>query len=312
MGLEPITWMKRTFEKYRDLTIRLVCLPLPPTPVRGVMYMPDSFSAKSFDTTFDRSNGFNAVTTTLSRLGPAVLAYIKLRNLIAFGEDGLLRVEKSTCCATVSYNILRDTQKCEYATETVIDNLNMMSRSCHPGSHYVVPQAPYLTAFLQYAQAPENSDGAQRDGNSLEVVYMTPEEAEILYQDVNFSQNAKIDSYIRSCVIDTSISFLRTKGGLGRWSTGFLATLRRNILEMEGSSYEQWTIGQNEVPRDAGQKDDGPRQGDPACDRVGRAVPQEEDRDHGGRGPDPGGRDQQPPGEQGHRRSEARSGVVWG
>lgn len=237
----PIEFMKRTWDFYGEMTVRLVCFPVPPTPVRNLICMPDSFTSRTFEMSFDRDKRFRAVAIKPSPLGPAVLAYIKLSSLVNFDEKtGFLKVPVSTCCASVSYLIMfTDDAGMSYAEDVQLDRLNMIHRSCHPGSHYAVPKAPYLTALLQYAQAPDTGDhrlwrrGDSPDQRQVTIEYATPEQAEQFFQQCDFSPNGIIDRYLGTCVIDQSTTYYRIKGGLGEWARSYLRQMRHNLLLKE-------------------------------------------------------------------------------
>jgi hypothetical protein len=217
--------------------------------------MPDSFASKTYDHEFGHSDHFHVIACTSSKLGPAILAHVKLKNLVNYdGSSGILSVRNATCCASVEFYNLMDSKQGMYAEMAKITNLSMMSGSCHPGSHFVIPNAPHLTALLQYAQAPE-----MNSNRTILIDYMTPDEAEKLFPTCRFDKNTGIDQYISRCVISPKVLLGKVLGGLGMWSKPYIAFLRRNFIRMEGRSYEQWRIdGENEVLRNEGQEDDGP------------------------------------------------------
>jgi hypothetical protein len=217
-------FMNRTWDEYADKTVKLICLPLPPTPVNDVIYMPDCFTSDTFDRGFNRSKGFNAVSMHPTSLGPAILAYIKLQDLISYDKNtGFLTVHTSTCCATISAYIgVRRDDGLIYVDECKIDNLRMIGRSCHPGSHYVAPKAPYLTALLQYAQATERE--------KLEIEYMHPAEGEKVFPHANWDTNRAIDGYLGGCVIAPTVSFFKVRSGLGEWTRPYLRQMKINSI----------------------------------------------------------------------------------
>ena len=268
--MRPIEWMKKTFDKYKDRRVRLVCIPLPPTPAHGIIYMPDAFLSKTYDHEFERSSEFRVVTTMPTKLGPAILAYVKLKDLVNYdGENGSLEVSNSTCCATVYHYPMMEAEAGKYVDEVQISSLSMMGRSCHPGSHFIVPRAPMLTALLQYAQAPSMEDEYNRGRTSL-IDYMTPIEAEALFTACDFSVNTEIDEYIGRCTIDPKVLYYRVGSGLGEWSKPYLRVMRNNLLRMEDLDHEQWrNVGQNEVPDWQGQTDVLEIGGKPASEPVG-------------------------------------------
>lgn len=212
---------------------------MPPTPVNGMLFMPDSFSSKVFDNNSIKTNSeFKIAMVKPTVFGPAILLYVPFGNLVEFDSTtGYLNVVVATFCARVSYYILCKSNGIEYADQVVIDSLSTIARSCHPGSHYVVPKASYLTALLQYSQAPTYKD---LDNRKLVLTYLTPQQGEALFPHCLFDTNKFVDDYVAQCVIDDQVSFYKTSGGLGEWSDGFLRRLRRNILEANyyGSGHE--------------------------------------------------------------------------
>lgn len=221
-------FMQKSWDSYEDRVVKLICFPLPPTPVNDVIYMPSSFTSDIFDKKFNRSEEFNVVSVRASKLGPAILAYVKLKSIVSFDDKtGFLTVPRSTCCATVSsYTLFRGENGLQYANECKLDNVSMMGRSCHPGSHYVVPKAPYLSALLQYAQAPTTDSKAE----GLRIEYMNPDDGALIFQHANFDTNKIIDEYLSKCFVSPNVSYYKTRGGLGIWSREYLRQMRVNIL----------------------------------------------------------------------------------
>jgi hypothetical protein len=218
--------------------------------------MPDSFTSKTFDHTFSRSSEFKVVTVMPSVLGPAILAYIKLGELVRYDDQtGVLEVFRSTCCASVSFYPMFESEDGVYADDVQVDSLNMMGRSCHPGSHFVAPNAPMLTALLQYAQAPSMEEKYAEGRTSL-ITYMAPNQAGSLFPACDFTVNSEIDEYIGKCVIDPKVIYCKVGSGLGEWSKPYLRVMRNNLLRMEDLDHEQWgNVGQNAVPDWQGQAD---------------------------------------------------------
>jgi hypothetical protein len=231
-----LDFMNRTWDQYADKTIKLICIPLPPTPAHDVIYMPDCFTSDTYDKGFNRSPGFNAVTMKPTPLGPAILAYIKLSKLIRFDScTGFLTVQVSTCCATISaYVGHRGEDGLIYADECKIDNLTMIGRSCHPGSHYVVPKAPFLTSLLQHAQAGDRE---------LKIEYMHPNEGEKLFPHADWSTNRAIDEYLGKCVVAPEVSYFKARGGLGVWTRPYLRQMKINLFAKGNRRSEERRVG---------------------------------------------------------------------
>lgn len=243
-----LDFMKKTWDQHAGKTVKLICLPLPPTPVGDVIYMPDCFTSNTYDKEFNRSPDFNAISMHPTPLGPAILAYIKLHKLISYDQQtGFLTVNVSTCCASISaYVGVRSDSGLIYVDECKIDNLRMIGRSCHPGSHYVVPKAPFLTSLLQYAQAGDRT---------LTIEYMHPSEGERVFPHVDWSTNRGLDEYLGKCVVAPRVSYFRARGGLGAWTQPYLRQMRVNLLLKENRNAP--VKRGHEVPGNAGQEDDG-------------------------------------------------------
>lgn len=239
----PIDFMKKTWEKYKYLPVRVVAFPVPPVPVDGVIFMPDSFSSKSFDGQYDVDLATNDSKRILfaksTHLGPAILVRMQLGDLLDYDDNGLLDVKIGTFCAGVSFYIGFNNHKFKYAEDVVVNSLRFTSRSCHPGSHYVIPKAPYLTALVQYCQAPDSKEVT--DPRGLDgFIYTTPEQSELIFPNVDFDKNILADKYIANCVVSKEVSCYNVMSGLGDWSHEYLRQLRLNRLVMEKKSYEQY------------------------------------------------------------------------
>ena len=226
-----IEFMKQRWDIYGEMTVKVVSFPLPPTPAHGILYMPDCFMTKTFESHFERPDGFKLVHIIPSKFGPALLAYVKLNKLVDFDEStGFLTVLSSTLCASVSYlTIGRRADGVKFADAVSLNRVTFVHRSCHPGSHYAVPFAPYLTTFLQYAQAPVRD---KQEGNRVvEIEYATPEFAQTLFPHCEFSTNSAIDSFLGTCVIDPAVSFFKVSSGLGVWGKQYLRQMRHNLVK---------------------------------------------------------------------------------
>lgn len=273
-----INWMKRTYDRYRYETVKIVSLPIPPTPVDGVLFMPDSFCSKVFDNPIETDAEFKIAMVKHTKFGPAMLIYAPFGELISFdAETGYLEINAATYCARVSYYVLCESNGFKYADEVVIDSISSVSRSCHPGSHYIVPHAPHLTALLQYSQAP-----SLNDNRKLIITYLTPDEGEKLFPHCIFDTNKFVDDFVARCVVDDQVSFYKTLGGLGEWSSEILRRLRRNILE--GNYY-----GGHELLGDACKEDGGKLGNNPDSAGDDVSIQAEWDRDHAETGREVGG-----------------------
>jgi hypothetical protein len=233
--MELTKWIDVMTEEYLNRYVRVVLFPTPPTPVDDRLFMPDCFSSKTFDISMDREQTFHLISMLPTRYGPAVLADVKLSKIISVSE-GKVTVHNATCCATITYSILMDQDGLRYADTADIKGLRLISRSCHPGSHFVVPMAPYLSSLLHYSLAPEKDLKFQRPVNML-IEYMHPDDAQLLF-NCDFSGNLSVDKFVSKCFVDHKVSFVNVRCGLGRWAFPYIRKMRRNIL-LGGEDHEQ-------------------------------------------------------------------------
>lgn len=251
--IDLLAYMKREWEQVSKFKIKIVSFPLPPTPVQGKIYMPSAFNSRTFEVRFDRPKQFNAVMAKPSKWGPAILVYINLDELIKFSKKGLLTVPHSTICAGVSsYPLFTGDDGLIYLTDVVLDDVRMSHRSCHPGSHYSAPKAPYLTALLQYAQAPHVKKDTRDDKRTL-IEYASPEEAEKIFPACDFTSNRWIDNFLGTCAVNPKVSYFKLTSGPGSWARDYLKDLRHNILLKEHER-EQKKQGRTSLLGDAGQE----------------------------------------------------------
>jgi hypothetical protein len=224
-----LDFIEKTFERYGEMTVRLVAFPVPPAPVENFIFMPDSFNPKTYEQ-MNVPKEFRIVFSKPSPFGPALLCYVKLKHLIGF-KRGYLGIVHSTFCANVSYYKLfsRD-DGLTYVDDVVLDSITDIRRSCNPNSHFTVPKAPYLTAMLQYAQAPNHTDGRV---SVYSLMYSAPEDAEKVYSQCDFSDNIEIDEYVSKCVINPEVRVSKLSAGLDVWGDPYIKTLRRNAFLME-------------------------------------------------------------------------------
>lgn len=247
--MPPLAYMKATYDSWAWKRVRVVAMPLPPIKVHSLLYRADSFASATFDREFDLDGGdpllsgasetFRAISVVPSHSGPAVLISLKLSDLIGFDEtDGHLTVHRRSCCASVSYQIKHslDYGKLDYAHNVVLKRLNFSS-SCNPGSHLVAPNAPHLTALLQYAASPYSSIGSQQRLGGLE--YLSPDEGRVLFPTFDFSANGLLDQYIATCTVRPEVKYCLTSSGIGEWTVPYLTTLRRNRYLMENPDYAE-------------------------------------------------------------------------
>lgn len=267
--LDAIT---QRYIKLRDLereellaqTVRLIAVPLPPTPVRGVLYAPNSYESATFDEQFERdfSKGqFKCVAMIDTNQGPVFYMTTPLSTLVALDRPDhfnryKIKVKVSAFCASVEYDLLdlTDGDLVEgYANKVRLIKMSPVSQSCHGGSHLIIPGAPYLTALLQYECAPGNSiffeENPQEDRVAARYAQPWLNETGQLFPGVNWDYNTAIDMLIGECYVglrrpngqrkagirDNIVIFSRREC-IGQWAMPYLQTLTRNILTPLGES----------------------------------------------------------------------------
>lgn len=318
--MTPQQWLDLQFkESYAEKYLKLVVFPTPPVPVRDFMFMPDSFKSKTFDDgaedRFDKSDEFKPVAMLPTHWGPAVLARIKLRYLIGV-SDGFLSVHHATCCASVTFAVLCEGDGVSYADKTTLNGLMLVGRSCHPGSHFVVPDAPYLTSMFHYALAPTVKEKymVRPVGNGVleRFTYMCPDEAMLLFPEYDFSSNLEIDMFLSKCIISPSVAYHKINSGMGDWAKPYIRKIRRNIIDIAEAKDHEWRQRPYAVFSDESQKDDGTQAHTAISGRAAGEVHCQGDGDHaegvgdlagGGSGP----QDQA----TGGRQADGRSKVIW-
>lgn len=242
--MEIIQGLKNKIEELHDRYVHVVLLPTPPTPVDNIMFMPDCFASKTFDEQLDRPDEFKLISMKATKFGPAILAMVKFNRLIDLNDDGMAYVESATCCASVSFTVLLDADGLRYADNTSIDGIRLISQSCHPGSHFVIPNAPYFTSLLHYSLAPEwdlEKNELRHEGRNLgRFTYMTPWEASDLFDNCDFTDNLQFDIFLAKCAIGADSTYCKVHGGLGKWARPYIKHMRNNLLQINDLEYQQW------------------------------------------------------------------------
>ena len=235
------------------MRVKVVMLPLPPTPVDGMIYLDDAFVSKSFDSGFDRPESVRVEKTIPTEFGPAILGSIKINDLMEIfsskalyepirdvglyppvaGERPKISIKRATLCATSS-SYQQTIHGTEYAIDITLDGIRLCHRSCHPGSHIVVPNAPFLTALLQYSSAREFGELNDNDRDFTKYNYLSPEQGAALFPYIDFSKNLYIDQYIGECTTDSDLRMYKVIG-LGQWAQPYLKRLRINSIVPVGT-----------------------------------------------------------------------------
>jgi hypothetical protein len=105
----------------------------------------------------------------------------------------------------------------------------MFTSSCNAASHVSVPNAPHLTAYLQFAKAPDADD--QIKAKVVECFnFVDPDTAGAIYPDIDFSLNSKADLFIRTCPAGDEVRVRGDLSALGAWARPYLRRLRVNQI----------------------------------------------------------------------------------
>jgi hypothetical protein len=234
--------MAKDWEYASELYVRLVAIPVPPTTVQGIIFDPESYSSKVIDTWKsgeEMVSGMKMVTSFFDpQLGPVFLVSTKLRHLLTMHDGAKLEpssrfgIEAATFCGSVSFwNV--DLEGDTYADGVQLDRVQTVGSSCHPGSHYSIPRAPYLTALLQFNQGatvdPGNRGAETAEKRSMALdgfEYLDPDSAELLFPTVSWECNRIADDFVSK--LPFQVWPAQIIGGPGAWVYPYLTQLRRN------------------------------------------------------------------------------------
>jgi hypothetical protein len=242
--------MQKIWPIWADFDVKLLVVALPPTnDGRGNIYEPDSFASSVLDVKFDHSLAFDVLGCRISPIyGPVVTAQCKLERLFSIDGLGNLHPKTNAVCASINAVNLIEANGVTYADKVTIKGFNF-GGSCHPSSHYVVPEAPHISALLQYQKAPKlnhyTGSGSSWDATNLDdlakkmiIDFMTPDEGQDLFPFENWGLNGAIDSLVKRLPCEATTSFYNTLGGLREWAAEPLKMMRRNALQKGDVLYE--------------------------------------------------------------------------
>lgn len=189
------------WEKYKDRKVRVVAFPVTPTPICGLIYKPDCFMSRVFD--HQALDNKEIVASAPTRNGPAFLSYLTLGDIMDVydEEEGELEINNGAYCASTSFFDVRTfsigpnglisvrNPDERFASEADVHHLNITSSSCNAGSHFMIPNAPFLTSLVHLKQGLELDNGIE---------YFTKTECEALFPAVDFSRNEVVDKFVQS------------------------------------------------------------------------------------------------------------------
>jgi hypothetical protein len=275
----PLDVLQR-YEALKQLTpkdlletdVRLIAIPLPPSPVRGLLYDPFAYVSSTFDNVFEKEsseNGdvrsdksYDCISMLPTNQGPAFYITAPLGTLISMSRCERLNrygvsVRSSAFCAAIEYDEKRAGRTTKESSAGLVDafadkvrllSMQLVGRSCHGGSHLIVPGAPYLTALLQANSAPGDTIFFEEKAEDSRVAarYGRPwiEESGALFPDARWDRNTSVDMVVSESFvgrwrpvlnIDDVVVF-PYRDCIGNWAQPYLQTLTRNILTPLGVS----------------------------------------------------------------------------
>lgn len=146
---------------WRDLWVDVITFPCPPTPAKSVLYAADAWRSDAVERGIEVFQAYHEHSIVMAGQftgrGPAFLIRRKLTSLLSIGSYGVT-APQPIYCAKVSYVSMFESGRLRYANDVILEGVSAISQSCHPASHTVVPDAPYLTAFLELRYADDGRE----------------------------------------------------------------------------------------------------------------------------------------------------------
>jgi len=189
--LDPM-WVERK--------VTAVTFPAPPFPVLGTIYAEDSWRSDVLERGEEifRNKGHRVRGSTFTGRGPAFIIEYRLGqlfdlNLVRLDSRDIAVVPKSIYCASTSYATILETPKLRYATDAILESVQLIAKSCHPASHTAIPMAPWLTLLLQLERA------ERKEANGF--IFADDVTAGLYFTDVDFSANAAVDQLFQYATV---------------------------------------------------------------------------------------------------------------
>lgn len=248
---------KQTREELLRTTVKLIAIPIPPTPVKGLLYDPSCYSSSVYDNMFEKDPGtypraYRCIAVKDTNMGPVFYINAELGALVDLNHVSAIKryqitPRSSAFCARIEYdhanakpeNSLRTLVE-HYANNVRLVSMTLVSESCHGGSHLVIPGCPTLTALLQYRSAPgDNSFYSESRERRVAARYVRPfsNEVDAIFP-VDWGSNEALEMILSECFVgrwqpfleDHSIRCFPYKSCIGRWAMPYLRNLTHNIL----------------------------------------------------------------------------------
>lgn len=142
-----------------DMIIRVVTFPAPPVPAKGVLYAEDAWASNTVEHALElfQAKEYRALSAAMTIWGPAVVLQQRLAELTNRTNGKGYIMPTPMYCATMSYEVLGSSHR-TYANNTILEGIQPIHQSCHPGSHSCLPIAPFLTLWLQLERTHGNTD----------------------------------------------------------------------------------------------------------------------------------------------------------
>lgn len=220
---------------YGDTKVKGVLLPLPPAETKGVIYMPDSFTSKTFDENAVYHSGADVKVLKVAPtdLGPGFLFEMKISNLLTlrdWGNEFGLHSSLQAACASIDFHVMMtDDEGKIWADQGVVNRLSWGS-SCNGGSHVVFPSAPFITSIVQ-----RQRDSGKMDLFDQKLVFADPFESEQFFPDEIFGLNKWLDDKVGMLYHRKDDKNLNK---LGQWALSYMARMDNNILKLEEVEHE--------------------------------------------------------------------------
>lgn len=189
---------------WAQLAVDVVTFPAPPVPAKGVLYAEDCWRSDTLERAGDvlLSKGKMVLRAAFTNRGPAFLVRERLGDVLHEEDHHDAVTGEPIYCATIGYAKLLETNDLVYASDATLDGLMEISRSCHPGSHTCVPNAPMLTALLQVSYATDDRDMPH------EFVFADHVVGQKYFPTHDFSHNTDVDELFRYMTIQDCVGSL--------------------------------------------------------------------------------------------------------
>ena len=230
-------------EGWASLQVRAVTFPAPPVKAKDTIYAEDCWSSNALEMGSDvfENKDNTVLASKFTNRGPAFVVVYDLGQLVSDYSNAVkLQVEATSIyCARIGYKKLFSHSNTIWATEANIEGLSLGTGSCHPASHAAVPDAPFLTTMLQMQRSVSTQVGTKL-GNFK---FATDRTAQKYFPEVDFSDNALVDHYIKMLGSKHIISLNNNTSLRG----GLADSLIEQCMPTFNSNNRLWTKHKNNI-----------------------------------------------------------------